>query len=82
MRKAGDMRGDIVDREMDATIWQQAGQRLEAGERARQKIEEGTYGLSDESGDPIPQGRLEALPEATRTVEEQQRYEIERRPPL
>ena len=27
------------------------------------------------SGEPIPRGRLEAVPEAIRTVEEQQRFE-------
>lgn len=79
---SGDMSADIFDREMDATIGEQAGRRLEDVARALEKIEDGTYGLSDESGDPIPQGRLEAMPEATRTVDEQQRYETERRPPL
>ena len=67
---------------MDATIGQQAERRLEDVERALQKIEEGTYGLSDESGERIPQGRLEAAPEALRTVNEQQEYERERRPPV
>ena len=32
----------------------------------------GTYGLSTESGEPIPDERLEALPTAELTVEEQQ----------
>lgn len=40
-------------------------------ERALQKIDDGTYGLSDESGDPIPIERLEVLPEAILTVQEQ-----------
>ena len=79
---SGDMSRELFDREMDATIEQQAGQRLGAVERALEKIEEGTYGLSDESGDPIPEGRLEAAPEAVRTVDEQERYERERRPPV
>jgi DnaK suppressor protein len=48
--------------------------RLENIERALQKIDEGTYGLSDESGEPIPKGRLEAVPEAIRTVDEQGRH--------
>ncbi len=39
-------------------------------ERALKKIELGTYGISDASGKPIPQARLEATPEATLTVEE------------
>ncbi|AMM17605.1 conjugal transfer protein TraR [Burkholderia sp. PAMC 28687] len=43
--------------------------------RALQKISEGTYGLSDESGDPIPKARLEAMPEAIYTVAEQGRRE-------
>jgi len=77
---SGDMSQDMFDREMDATIGGQTGRRLEDVERALQKIKEGTYGLSDESGEPIPRGRLEAAPEAIRTVEEQQRFEKERRP--
>jgi len=79
---SGDMSRDIFDREIDATIVEQVEQRLEIVDRALQKIEEGTYGLSDVSGEPIPRGRLEAIPEAIRTVEEQQRYERERRPPF
>jgi DnaK suppressor protein len=79
---AGDMSRDIFDREVDATIVEQVEQRLAIVERALQKIEEGTYGLSDVSGEPIPRGRLEAVPEAIRTVEEQQRFEQERHPPL
>jgi DnaK suppressor protein len=79
---SGDMSRDIFDREIDATIVEQVEHRLEIVERALQKIEEGTYGLSDVSGEPIPRGRLEAVPEAIRTVEEQQRFERERHPPL
>jgi DnaK suppressor protein len=79
---AGDMSRDIFDREIDATIVEQVEQRLAIVERALQKIEEGTYGHSDVSGEPIPRGRLEAVPEAIRTVEEQQRFERERHPPL
>jgi DnaK suppressor protein len=79
---SGDMSQQMFTREMDATIGEQAGRRLEDVERALAKIEEGTYGLSDESGQPIARGRLEAAPEALRTVEEQQDYERERRPPV
>jgi DnaK suppressor protein len=39
--------------------------------RALQKIDEGTYGLSDESGSPIPVERLEANPESLYTLDEQ-----------
>jgi DnaK suppressor protein len=79
---SGDMSQQMFTREMDATIGEQAGRRLEDVERALEKIEEGTYGLSDESGEPIAKGRLEAAPEALRTMDEQQSYERERRPPV
>jgi DnaK suppressor protein len=71
---SGDMSQSLFTREVDATVEQQVERRFQAVERALQKIEEGTYGLSDDSGEPIPRGRLEAMPEATRTVEEQERY--------
>jgi len=40
--------------------------------RALQKIADGTYGLSDGSGAPIPVERLEVSPEALYTVKEQE----------
>ena len=79
---SGDLSQDMFTREMDASIGEQVRRRLGEVDRALQKIEEGTYGLSDDSGEPIPRGRLEAIPEAIRTVEEQQRFEQERRPPV
>ena len=48
---------------------------LEAVERAEGRLADGTYGISIESGEPIPDGRLEAMPTAERTVEEEQRYQ-------
>ena len=50
---------------------------LAAIERAEERLAAGTYGLSVESGEPIPDGRLEALPTAERTVEEQERYGLD-----
>jgi DnaK suppressor protein len=79
---SGDLSQDMFTREMDASIGEQVERRLREVDRALQKVEEGTYGLSDDSGDTIPRGRLEAVPEALRTVEEQQRFEQERRPPI
>ena len=70
---SGDMSQSLFTREVDATVEQQVERRLKYVERALQKIVEGTYGLSDESGEPIPRGRLEAVPEAIRTVAEQER---------
>ena len=51
---------------------------LAAIERAEQRLADGTYGLSVESGKPIPDARLEAMPTAERTVEEQARYDAGR----
>jgi DnaK suppressor protein len=79
---AGDMSQSLYDREVDATLEQNIENRLQYVERALQKIEEGTYGICDDTGEPIPRGRLEAMPEAIYTVEAQQRRERERRPPL
>ena len=53
---------------------EQLTQELSALERAEARLAAGTYGLSVESGQPIPDARLEALPLAERTVEEDQRY--------
>ncbi len=79
---SGDESQNLFERELDATLEQQFGQELEDVERALEKVEEGTYGLSDDSGEQIPKGRLEAIPQAVYTVEEQQRREKERRPPV
>ncbi len=79
---SGDQSQYIFEREVDTTLGQQFDRRLEDIKRALEKIEEGTYGFDDESGEPIPKGRLEAIPEAIYTIEGQQRRERERRPPV
>ncbi|MDQ3965118.1 MAG: TraR/DksA C4-type zinc finger protein [Actinomycetota bacterium] len=79
---SGDMSHSLFTRELDATVEQTLERRLRNVERALQKIEEGTYGICDDTGEPIPRGRLEAAPEAIYTVEAQQRHERERRPPI
>jgi DnaK suppressor protein len=47
--------------------------RLAAVERAEERLAAGTYGLSTQSGEPIPDERLEAFPTAELTVEESER---------
>ena len=79
---SGDQSQYIFEREMDATLGQQFYRELEDVNRALEKIQEGTYGLDDDSGEIIPRGRLEAIPEAIHTVENQQRRERQRRPPM
>ena len=77
---SGDMSQQIFSREMDATIGEQIEHRLEYVDRALEKIEEGSYGVCDATGEEIAKGRLEVVPEAVRTVEAQQNFERERRP--
>jgi DnaK suppressor protein len=44
-------------------------------DRALEKMEEGTYGICDLSGEEIPLKRLEAIPYATMTVKAQEKLE-------
>jgi DnaK suppressor protein len=56
-------------------VAEQLHDELAAIERAEKRLAEGTYGLSVESGEPISDARLETIPWAERTAEEQARYE-------
>jgi DnaK suppressor protein len=66
---------ELFEQERDAGLIERLRDELAAVERAEQRLMEGTYGRSVESGEPIPDGRLEAVPWAERTVEEQERYD-------
>ncbi|MCX8032998.1 MAG: TraR/DksA C4-type zinc finger protein [Thermoleophilia bacterium] len=54
-----------LDREIDLTLQGNARATLARIRRALEKLEEGTYGLCDKCGEPIPEERLEAVPFAT-----------------
>lgn len=78
--------GDLEDKaqtetavESDDALRRVDARRLGNIERALRKIDEGTYGYSDRSGDEIPRPRLEALPEAILTIEEERQLEAARR---
>ena len=60
----------LYEDEFAAGREQDLERRLEAVERAEERLAAGTYGLSVRSGDPIPDGRLEANPTAELTIEE------------
>lgn len=66
---------DLAQREVDQAVHNADDRRIANIERALQKIDEGTYGLSDASGKPIPQVRLETTPEAVLTVQEERKRE-------
>ena len=65
---------DLYQDELDEGLREELRTQLAAVERAEARLKDGTYGLSVESGEPIPDGRLEAVPTAERTVEEEERY--------
>jgi DnaK suppressor protein len=71
----GDEGTALYDDELAEGLRDQLLEELAAVERAEQRLAEGTYGLSVESGEPIPDERLEAIPTAERTVQEQARFD-------
>jgi DnaK suppressor protein len=71
----GDEAAELYEAELGEQRGEDLRSRLAAVERAEQRLAAGTYGLSVESGDPIPDGRLEAMPTAEHTVEEQARLD-------
>jgi DnaK suppressor protein len=62
---------DLYQDELDEGRAQELRDQLAAVERAEARLAAGTYGLSVESGKPIPDERLEILPTAERTAEEE-----------
>src|SRR4051794_15350543 len=67
----GNLAADLYLDELDEGLAEDLRDRLAALERAEQRLAAGRYGLSIESGRPIPDERLEALPTAERTVAEE-----------
>ena len=67
----GDQADDLVQAGTDNALRDDLRQTLAAIERAAQRLEEGTYGKSVVSGEPIPDERLEAIPWADRRVDEE-----------
>jgi DnaK suppressor protein len=63
---------DLYQDELDEGLSDGLREKLAAVERAEARLAAGTYGLSVDSGKPIPDERLEAVPTAERTVEEEQ----------
>jgi DnaK suppressor protein len=62
---------DLYESEFDEGLGEDLASQLAAVERAEARLAAGTYGLSIESGEPIPDERLQARPTAERTVGEQ-----------
>jgi DnaK suppressor protein len=70
-KDSGDQANELEQTDTDNALRAESRQALEAIERAEARLEEGTYGVSVISGDPIPDERLEAIPWADRNVGEE-----------
>jgi RNA polymerase-binding transcription factor len=69
----GNLASDLYQDELDEGLADNLRDELAAVERAEARLAAGTYGRSIESGEPIPDERLEALPTAERTAQEEAR---------
>ena len=67
----GNLASDLYQDELDEGLEEDLREQLAAVERAEARLAAGTYGLSIESGKPIPDERLEAVPTAERAAEEE-----------
>jgi DnaK suppressor protein len=67
----GNLASELYEDELDEGLANDLREQLAAVERAEARLAAGTYGLSIESGTPIPDERLEAIPTAERTAQEE-----------
>jgi RNA polymerase-binding transcription factor len=68
---SGNSAAKLYQDELDESLEEDLRVQLAALERAEERLAAGSYGLSIESGKPITDERLEVLPTAERTVEEE-----------
>ena len=78
LREPGDVQFDeesgegdtlAVERERDLALSARAREQVEEIDRALKKLVDGTYGICEVSGEPIPKARLQAIPQARERVE-------------
>src|SRR4051812_17618950 len=67
-KRIGDGTTEAISRLTDIGVGRTLESGLERVERALVKLDEGTYGTCDRCGGPIPEKRLEAMPESTLCV--------------
>jgi DnaK suppressor protein len=73
----GDAGSDAYDRDFALNLLSQEQDALYEIDEALQRIANGSYGICEMSGKPIPEARLEAIPFARLTVECQEKVEME-----
>jgi DnaK suppressor protein len=66
---------ELYQEEVDVGRISELREQLAAVERAEERLRQGRFGISVESGEPIPDERLEAMPTAERTTSEQERLD-------
>jgi DnaK suppressor protein len=66
----GDQAADLNEAEREEAIREELEQTLAAIEHADRRLDDGTYGVSVVSGEPIPADRLELVPWADRKADE------------
>jgi DnaK suppressor protein len=71
----GNLASDLYQDELDEGLREDLEVQLAAVERAEARLAAGTYGVSVQSGERIPDERLEARPTAELTVEEERARE-------
>lgn len=67
-KRVGDGTAIAVERLAAVGAHDSVRAKLEEVQRAQSKLDDGTYGLCDVCGSPIPQARMEARPSATRCM--------------
>lgn len=70
---------DVVDRELERSELRRVHDELREVDAAEERLDNGTYGVSEVSGEPIPDDRLRAVPTARRLVSEQHDLEQQSR---
>ena len=63
-----DLAAAMMDKEIDLSVEDETMDLINAIDHALEKIEDGTYGICDISGEAIPKSRLELIPWASLTV--------------
>jgi RNA polymerase-binding transcription factor DksA len=65
----GDQGSELFEREKDLAILEQLENELAEIEAALQRLDAGTYGIDEVTGEPIAPERLEALPSARTNID-------------
>jgi len=75
LSEGGIHEADITDRALELRTRDRARKLVSKIDQALNRIDNGTYGYCDETGEPIGLKRLEARPIATMSIEAQERHE-------